>query len=132
MLIRNTRITRHPISPAVIALDSALPFSMAKKIMGNAGRKHVKPMKILLIEDDAETASYIANGLREHGHVVDHAENGRDGLFLAASEAYDVMIIDRMLPGLDGLSIVKTVRSSGVKAPVLFLTTMGSVAVRTI
>ena len=130
MLIRNTGIAGHPASPAAIALDSALPFSMAKKIKGNAGRKLVNPMKILLIEDDAETASYIANGLREHGHVVDHAKNGRDGLFLAAGEAYDLMIIDRMLPGLDGLSIVKTVRGAGVKVPVLFLTTMGSVADR--
>lgn len=84
-------------------------------------------MKILLVEDDRQTADYIAKGLREHGHVVDHAPNGRDGLFLAAGEPYDVMVVDRMLPGMDGLSLIKTVRATGVKTPVLFLTTMGGV-----
>jgi two-component system, OmpR family, response regulator len=84
-------------------------------------------MKILLIEDDAKTAAYVKRGLEEHGHVVDAAANGRDGLFLAAGEAYDVMIVDRMLPGLDGLGIIKTVRAAGVTTPVLFLTTMGGI-----
>jgi two-component system OmpR family response regulator len=84
-------------------------------------------MKILLIEDDADTAAYIANGLREHGHVADHAADGRDGLFLAAGAHYDVMIVDRMLPGLDGLGIVKTIRGAGVQTPVLFLTTMDGI-----
>ena len=81
-------------------------------------------MKILLIEDDAEMARYVAKGLREQGHVVDHAANGRDGVFLAGSEPYDVMIVDRRLPGVDGLSLVRAVRAAGVKTPVLFLTTM--------
>ena len=84
-------------------------------------------MKILIIEDDPETAAYIANGLKEHGHTVDHAPNGWDGLFLAAGESYDVLIVDRMLPGLDGLGIVKTIRGAGVKTPVLFLTTLGGI-----
>ncbi len=84
-------------------------------------------MKILLIEDDAETAAYIANGLKEHGHTVDLAATGRDGLFLAAGERYDLMIVDRMLPELDGLSVVKTVRGAGVKTPVLFLTALSGV-----
>ncbi len=84
-------------------------------------------MKILLIEDDAETAAYIANGLKEHGHIVDLAATGRDGLFLAAGEAYDLMIVDRMLPALDGLSLVKTVRSAGGQTPVLFLTALDGV-----
>jgi len=87
-------------------------------------------VKILLVEDDRQTADYIAKGLREHGHVVDHASNGRDGLFLAAGERYDVMIVDRMLPAMDGLSLIKTVRATGVKMPVLFLTTMGGVEER--
>jgi two-component system OmpR family response regulator len=91
----------------------------------NGNRK--RAMKILLIEDDAEMAAYLANGLREHGHVVDPVANGRDGLFLAAGERYDLMIVDRMLPDLDGLGIVKTVRGAGVKTPVLFLTTMGGI-----
>lgn len=84
-------------------------------------------MKILVIEDDAETAAYIANGLKEHGHTVDLAATGRDGLFLAAGEPYDLMVVDRMLPELDGLSIVKTVRTAGIETPVLFLTALGGV-----
>ena len=84
-------------------------------------------MKILVIEDDAETAAYIANGLKEHGHTVDLAATGRDGLFLAAGEHYDLMVVDRMLPEIDGLSIVKTVRTAGIETPVLFLTALGGV-----
>ncbi|HEY3643271.1 MAG TPA: response regulator transcription factor [Xanthobacteraceae bacterium] len=84
-------------------------------------------MKVLLIEDDVKTAAYVKRGLEEHGHVVDSAGNGRDGLFLAAGEGYDVMIVDRMLPGLDGLGIVKAARAAGVTTPVLFLTTMGGI-----
>src|SRR5262245_65728600 len=82
-------------------------------------------VKILLVEDDKQTADYIAKGLREHGHVVDHTDNGRDGLYLATGEKYDVMVVDRMLPGMDGLSLVKAARTSNVRSPVLFLTTMG-------
>ena len=84
-------------------------------------------MRILIIEDDAETASYILDGLRNGGHVADHASDGRDGLVLAASGGYDVIVIDRMLPGLDGLAIVKTVRGAGHKAPILFLTARGGI-----
>lgn len=84
-------------------------------------------MKILLIEDDAETATYIANGLKEHDHTVDLATTGRDGLVLAVGEAYDLMIVDRMLPLLDGVSLVKTVRETGGQVPVLFLTALGGV-----
>jgi two-component system OmpR family response regulator len=87
-------------------------------------------MKIVLIEDDAATGAYVKRGLEEHGHVVDLVVDGRDGLCLAASEAYEVMIVDRMLPGLDGLSVVKTARGAGVKTPVLFLTTMAGVGDR--
>lgn len=84
-------------------------------------------MKILVIEDDAETADYIASGLDEVGHMVDIARDGCDGLFLATGEPYDVLIVDRMLPGLDGLTIVKTIREAGVETPVLFLTALGGV-----
>jgi len=84
-------------------------------------------VKILLIEDDAETAAYILGGLKQHGHVADHAANGRDGLFLASSESYDVLVVDRMLPGLDGLGIVRTLRATGQRTPVLFLTTLGGI-----
>jgi two-component system OmpR family response regulator len=85
------------------------------------------PVKILLIEDDRQTADYIAKGLREHGHVVDRSDNGRDGLYMATGEPYDVMIVDRNLPNMDGLSLVKAARGSGTRTPVLFLTTMGGV-----
>src|ERR1700743_3703525 len=87
----------------------------------------VGPVKILLIEDDSQTADYIAKGLREHGHVVDKTDNGRDGLYMATREAYDVIIADRTLPKMDGLSLVKAARASGTRTPVLFLTTMGGV-----
>ena len=87
----------------------------------------VGAVKILLVEDDRETAEYIAKGLREHGHVVDKADNGRDGLYMATGEPYDVIIVDRNLPKMDGLSLVKAARTSGTKTPVLFLTTMGGV-----
>ncbi len=82
-------------------------------------------MKILLLEDDADTAAYVADGLREHGHVVDHVADGRDGLALAGDERYELLIVDRMLPGIDGLAIVQTIRAGGVRTPVLFLSTLG-------
>ena len=87
-------------------------------------------MKVLLIEDDQETTAYIARGLREQGHVVDLAATGRDGLFLATDGGHDVLIVDRMLPGLDGIGLVQTLRQTGVKAPVLFLTALGGVGDR--
>jgi len=84
-------------------------------------------MKILLIEDDTDTSRFVAEGLREHGHVVDASADGRGGLFLALEAGYDVIVMDRMLPRIDGLTIVKTVRAAGIKAPVLILTTLGGV-----
>ena len=87
-------------------------------------------MKVLLIEDDQETSAYVARGLREQGHVVDTAATGRDGLFLATDGGHDVLIVDRMLPGLDGIALVQALRGTGVKAPVLFLTALGGVGDR--
>ncbi len=84
-------------------------------------------MKVLVIEDDAATLDYVASGLAEHGHVVDRAATGHEGLSLAVGETYDVIVVDRRLPGVEGLVIVKTIRGAGVKTPVLFLTTMGGV-----
>jgi two-component system OmpR family response regulator len=84
-------------------------------------------MRILVIEDDQETRDYLAQGLTQSGHVVDAADDGKDGLFLALDQEFDVMIVDRMLPGLDGLSIVKTVRSSGRRTPILILSALGEV-----
>ncbi|GIX09742.1 response regulator transcription factor [Elioraea sp.] len=87
-------------------------------------------MRVLVIEDDTATADYIANGLREEGHVVDVARHGRDGLFLALNEPFDVIVTDRMLPGPDGLSILRALRASGVATPVLVLTALGEVEKR--
>lgn len=84
-------------------------------------------MKVLVIEDDRQAASYLAKGLKEAGHVVDVANDGKEGLFLAGSEHYDVMIVDRMLPGRDGLSLVEIMRATGNDTPVLFLSALGSV-----
>ena len=84
-------------------------------------------MRILVVEDDAETASYLTGGLEEDGHTTSHAGTGRDGLFLAMTETFDLMIVDRMLPGLDGLSLVRTLRASQIETPVLFLTTMSGI-----
>ncbi len=84
-------------------------------------------MKVLVIEDDQQAASYLAKGLKEAGHVVDVANDGKEGLFLAGSEHYDVMIVDRMLPGRDGLSLVEILRATGNDTPVLFLSALGSV-----
>jgi len=84
-------------------------------------------MRILVVEDEAEVAAYLSKGLKEHGYVVDEAHDGKDGLFLALSEPFDAMIIDRMLPNVDGLSIVRSVRQAGMTTPVLILSALGQV-----
>ncbi len=77
-------------------------------------------VRILLIEDDRKTAEYVRHGFTEAGHVCDYLENGADGLFRATREDYDVIIADRMLPGLDGLSAVKALRAAGKRHPSFF------------
>jgi len=84
-------------------------------------------MKLLLIEDDLESAKYLAKGLREHGHVVDHRASGKDGLFMATTEHYDALIVDRMVPEVDGMTVVQTLRASGNETPILFLTALDKV-----
>ncbi|MBN8912716.1 MAG: winged helix-turn-helix domain-containing protein [Rhizobiales bacterium] len=84
-------------------------------------------MRVLLIEDDPDTSAYIVKGLEEEGNTIDHLADGRDGLERAMAEDYDVLIIDRMLPGQEGLYIVKALRRAGRKAPILFLTALGGV-----
>jgi len=84
-------------------------------------------MKLLVIEDDREAAAFLLKGLKESGHTVDHAEDGRQGLFLATSERFDAMIIDRMLPGMDGLAIVAAMRASDNQTPVLILSALDAV-----
>lgn len=84
-------------------------------------------MKILVIEDDAETADYVAKGLQEAGHTATLARDGHDGLVRAIGEPFDVAVVDRMLPEVDGKTIVETMRSAGRTTPVLFLSAMGEV-----
>lgn len=84
-------------------------------------------MRILLVEDDAEASSYLVRGLKEAGHSVTPATDGETGLHLATSEDFDVFILDRMLPKLDGLSLLKKVRSDGNQTPALILSALGTV-----
>jgi two-component system OmpR family response regulator len=83
--------------------------------------------KILLIEDDRQTATYIVKGLSEEGMTVDHADNGRDGLFHATDGGYDAIILDRMLPGMDGMAVLGALRAGGIHTPVLMLSALGAV-----
>ena len=87
-------------------------------------------MRVLIVEDEAKTAAYLAKGLREHGFVADVADDGRDGLQRAQTETYDIAILDVMLPGRDGWSVLQELRSSGNALPVLFLTARDSVSDR--
>ena len=87
-------------------------------------------MRVLVIEDDHATAAYVAKGLREAGHVVDVVQDGHDGLFQATKGEWDAIVCDRMLPGMNGLAIVKALRASGLRTPVLMLTALGEVEQR--
>ncbi len=85
-------------------------------------------MRILVVEDDKDVANFVVKGLREAGHVVEHTPNGRDGLFMAASENFDAIVLDRMLPGgVDGLKLLETLRAQNNHTPVLFLSAMAQV-----
>ena len=84
-------------------------------------------MRVLLIEDDTETGRYLAKALGESGHTVDIAGDGEDGLVIAREGRHDVLIVDRMLPSRDGLSVVRTLRAEGIRTPVLFLSALGEV-----
>jgi two-component system, OmpR family, response regulator len=87
-------------------------------------------MKILLAEDDGETAEYIRKSLNSEGHSVDHVANGRDALVRATIQPYDLFIIDRMMPELDGLSLLKALRAAKIDAPAIFLTALDGVDAR--
>ncbi len=84
-------------------------------------------MKLLLVEDDREAGAYLKRAFGQAGHVVDHAEAGREGLLLAAGETYDVIVLDRMLPEVDGMTILRTIRASNIQTPVLLLTAMDGI-----
>jgi two-component system OmpR family response regulator len=82
--------------------------------------------KILVVEDDNTTSEYIAKGLDENGYLVDRASNGRDGLFHATDGEYAAVVLDRMLPGMDGLAVLAAMRAAGVETPVIILSALGS------
>jgi len=85
-------------------------------------------MKVLLVEDNERVTQFVIKGLQEAGHTADHAANGKDGMLLAASEPYDVIIMDRMLPGeIDGLAIVEALRKAGKRTPILILSALSDV-----
>ncbi len=85
-------------------------------------------MKLLVVEDNERVSLFLLKGLRESGHVVDHADNGRDGIFLAATGHYDAIVLDRMLPGdIDGIAIIETLRRIGNKVPILILSALSEV-----
>jgi two-component system, OmpR family, response regulator len=84
-------------------------------------------MRILVVEDDSEIAGFLCRGLREAGHAVDHAPNGREGLFLATGERYDAIVLDRLMPQMDGLAMLAALRATGSRVPVLILSALGQV-----
>jgi len=84
-------------------------------------------IRVLVIEDDRETAQFLQKSLKESGHSADLATDGETGLGLAEDGNYDVLIVDRMLPRLDGLSVIKTLRANGNRTPVLILSALGEV-----
>jgi two-component system OmpR family response regulator len=85
-------------------------------------------MKVLLVEDNERVSSFVRKGLTEAGHTIDHADNGRDGMFLAAGESYDAIVMDRMLPGdIDGLGIIAALRRTGSRTPILILSALSDV-----
>ncbi len=80
--------------------------------------------RVLLVEDDADTAEYILKGLREDGFSVEHVADGRDGLYMASGSEFDAIVMDRMIPGMDGLSVIKALRAAGVGTPILILSAL--------
>jgi two-component system OmpR family response regulator len=87
-------------------------------------------MRILVIEDDSDTSAYLAKGLDESGHTVHLAHDGKDGLFMALDQTYDILVVDRMLPGMDGLAIIRALRAAGNRTPALILSALGEVDAR--
>ncbi len=81
--------------------------------------------RILVVEDDAETAAYILKGLREEGFTVEHTADGRDGLYMATEQAFDAIVMDRMVPGLDGLAVIKALRAADIDTPIIVLSALG-------
>jgi two-component system OmpR family response regulator len=95
---------------------------------GTRGLSDQRAMKVLLVEDNERVSSFVRKGLTEAGYTIDHADNGRDGMFFAAGESYDAIIMDRMLPGeIDGLGIITALRQTGSRTPILILSALSGV-----
>lgn len=118
-----TRV-RQSIQICKFGFRARVPISRGKPPLRHNSERD---MKLLILEDDATTANYIAQGLREEGHTVDHVADGKEGLIAATSSSYDVLILDRMVPQVDGLTLLKTLRAAGNTTPALLLTAMGDV-----
>jgi two-component system, OmpR family, response regulator len=108
-------------------LGLQFPPNVVSNAALNCGRKGFIAMRVLVIEDDRETAQFLLKSLKESGHAADIAGDGETGLELAQGGQHDVLIVDRMLPRLDGLSVIKTLRAEGVRTPVLVLSALGDV-----
>src|SRR5271157_5032237 len=114
-------------APVVVAPSPPLPPPARTRFRLSSGWGRSRDMRILVVEDDLEAQRYLVNGLKEAGHVVDDAADGEIGLTLALSRPYDVAIIDRMLPKLDGLKLVEQIREHSNLTPVLFLSALSEV-----
>ena len=104
-----------------------MPVIQVDRPLHNTKNLHKISMRILIIEDDHEAAAWLVKGLEESGHVVDVAGDGESGLSLALENLHDIFVVDRMLPKLDGLSIIKKLRGDGIKTPVLILSALSEV-----
>ncbi len=116
------KFSRQPVS---VSQPHGQPRCIERPIARAFGE--LPQMRVLIIEDDKQTLAYLKRGLEEAGHTVDHAADGKDGMYLALESRYDAAIIDRMLPGTDGLSIVRAMRASSNDTPVLILSALGEV-----
>src|SRR5665213_3747716 len=117
--------------PTLILSISGIHFAWVGVRSSEPGRGHpslrYQAMHILIVEDDEVARDYLAKALREAGHTVDVAGNGLEGLHMASSIAVDLAIVDRMLPKMDGLALVQSLRATGRKVPVLILSALGDV-----
>lgn len=129
-LCRSAPFQRH--IPALKTLDiSTEPLVTSSVSVIHGGMSQAKtassPMRVLVVEDDAEVNAYISNALRDHGHTVDTAFDGEEGFTLATSREYDVLLLDRMMPKRDGLTLLRQLRDQGRSTPVLILSALGDV-----
>ena len=121
--------TGSPDVPKPETVSAPPPFSpdvfdvMYTSIKG----KNETPMRILVIEDDKDAASWLVKGLKESGHIADLASDGEQGLAMASEGVHDVLVVDRMLPKLDGLSVIRSIRADGITTPVLILSALSDV-----